>query len=90
MQAQPIELMGDGKDHVKISGWQKLILLLNGPHFLVEPLTLGAVAVTTTIVTDAQVPTSIASIYMAAQPSGTTVGNGLQGAAMAYRQMIHR
>lgn len=42
-----------GEDHMKISGGQELILLLNDPHLLVQTLALGAMPVTATIIADA-------------------------------------
>jgi hypothetical protein len=53
VQAQTVQLMGQSKNDMEIGRWQELILLLNGPHLLIEALTLWTMAVTARIVADA-------------------------------------
>jgi len=55
-------------------------LLLPGeyPSFFISDLAFGAMTVTATVVTDAQMTTIIASIHMAAQRSGAAFFQSIQ------------
>ena len=85
-QAQGIQFMRYGKDDMKISGGQELVLLLNDPHLLVQTLALWGMPVTTRIVTDPEVTALIASIDMAAQSGCTTSANGRKCSPMMRRE----
>lgn len=65
-----------GENDMKISGRQKLVLLLNDPHLLVQALALWTVPVAARIIADAQVTTLITSINVAAQSCGAASVDG--------------
>ena len=82
--------MRQGEYDMKIRNRQELLLLLYGPHLLVKPLALGAMAVAAAIIANAQVATFTAGINMAAQSSRPASNDGLQGALLVSCQAICR
>ena len=90
VHTQAIKFMRQGEYDMKIRNRQELLLLLYGPHLLVKPLALGAMAVAAAIIANAQVATFTAGINMAAQSSRPASNDGLQGALLVSCQAICR
>jgi hypothetical protein len=59
--------MRQSKNYMEIGRWEELILLLYGPHFLVEALTFRAMSIAATVVANTQMTAAITSIDMSAQ-----------------------
>jgi hypothetical protein len=78
MHEQPVELIGQSKNYMKIGNRQKIPFAVFNPCFALGVLAFGAMTVTTGVVTDAKVPALIATVNMATQRCGAATLQGAQ------------
>jgi hypothetical protein len=67
MQKQTVELVGNGKDHMKIRHRQQVPLPGLDPGLPLRILAFGTMTVTATVITDTDMSTGFTGIYMATQ-----------------------
>jgi hypothetical protein len=82
--------MRQRKNYMEIGRWEELILLLYGPHFLVEALTFRAVSIAAAVVTYTQMTATITSVDMATQRGRSTSLDSLKRASVVRRKFMVR
>jgi hypothetical protein len=67
MQKQPVELIGNGKNHMKITYRQQILLTVFYPGFPLGILAFGTMTVTAAVVADTYMSAPVTGIYMTTQ-----------------------
>jgi len=82
IQGQAVKGIRKRKYDVKIWNRQKFLFSCLYPFFSLGALALGTMPVAATVITDTQMTTTAAAIYMAAQCGGTTSSYSIEGSQL--------